>query len=66
MRKILVFAVAVAFLGILALGGPAVAKPTHPTFGSFLNAGRVPHGSVLVLNIVYKVTNDEDSGNVGY
>ncbi len=66
MRKILVFAVTVSFLGILALEGQAVAKPTHPTFGTFVNAGGVPAGSKLVLNVTYKVTNDEDSGHVGY
>lgn len=32
----------------------------------FTNNGWVPEGSKLVLNIVHKVTNDEDSGNVGY
>jgi len=32
----------------------------------FTNNGWVPEGSRLVLNIVHKVTNDEDSGNLGY
>jgi hypothetical protein len=65
MRKILVFAVAVA-LGIFILDGLATAMPTHATFGTFVNASVVPHGSKLVLNVTYKVKNDEDSGNVGY
>ena len=30
------------------------------------NTQTAPSGSVLVLNIKHKVTNDEDSGNVGY
>jgi len=30
------------------------------------NTNSVPSGSVLVLNIKHHVTNDEDSGNVGY
>ena len=42
----------------------ALAAPPDP--GSFLNASGVPAGSVLCLNITYKITNDEDSGNVGY
>ena len=37
----------------------ALAAPPDP--GSFLNASGVPAGSVLCLNINYKVTNDEDS-----
>ena len=45
---------------------PAFAASTHPTFGTFVNAGDVPAGSQLVININHKVTNDEDSGNVGY
>jgi len=32
----------------------------------FTNNGWVPQGSKLVLNIVHKVTNDEDSGIFGY
>ena len=59
----------VALAGLVALllmALPASAKPTHPTFGTFVNASGVPAGSTLVLNITYKVTNDEDSGNVGY
>jgi hypothetical protein len=49
----------------------AVVLPTTAAFAaspdpSFLNAGDVPAGSVLCLNITYKVMNDEDSGNVGY
>ena len=47
---------------------PAFAAPTTPPrhFGAFVNSGGVPAGSKLVLDITYKVTNDEDSGNVGY
>jgi hypothetical protein len=62
-------------LGILGIGmlllatGIVAASPTAPLAlhaGSFLNAGGVPVGSVLVLDINLKVTNDEDSGFVGY
>lgn len=66
MRKLSVLAILVGFVSLLILGGQAVAKPTQPTFGSFVNASGIPIGSILVLNITYKVTNDEDSGNVGY
>jgi hypothetical protein len=45
----------------------AMVLPASSAFAaSTVNAGGVPEGSVLVLNITYKVTNDEDSGNVGY
>ncbi len=50
----------------LFLGPHLLAGPTHPVFGKFVNAGGVPAGSRLVLNVTYKVVNDEDSGNVGY
>jgi len=53
------------FLAMM-LGVPVMAKPSHPTWGSFVNAGGVPSGSVLVLNINYVVTKDEDSGIFGY
>jgi hypothetical protein len=64
MKKLSILTITVAFF--LILGGQVVAKPTQPTFGSFVNASGVPVGSVLVLNITHKVINDEDSGNVGY
>lgn len=37
-----------------------------PPFGQFVNDASVPIGSKLVLNIVQKVINDEDSGYNGY
>src|SRR5512146_1277210 len=55
-----------ALVCVLLVGAQALAGPTHPTFGSFVNAGGVPAGSRLVLNVTYRATNDEDSGNVGY
>ncbi len=64
MRKILVFAVTVSFLGILALEGQAVAKPTHPTFGTFVNAGGVPAGSKLVLNVTCYVDCQPESTRI--
>lgn len=48
------------------LTSAAYAEPSHPVFGTFVNAGDVPAGSKLVVNITMKVTNDEDSGNAGY
>lgn len=51
---------------ILSPIGTVIAAPSHPTFGTFVNAGGVPSGSKLILDITYKVTNDEDSGFVGY
>jgi len=66
MRKLSILATLVGFAVLVVLGGQGFSKPTHPTFGTFVNASGVPIGSVLILNIIYKVTNDEDSGNVGY
>ncbi len=65
MKKLCIMA-AIFFLGSLFLGGLVQAKPTGTKRGSFLNASGVPTGSKLVLNVTYKVVNDEDSGNVGY
>jgi hypothetical protein len=64
--KRLIVLTGLLFLGSLCLGGLTLAKPTQPSFGSFVNGSVVPSGSVLVLNVTYKVKNDEDSGNVGY
>jgi len=66
MRKYLFALVLAVAIVLVVLPTVAFAAPTHPTFGTFVNAGDVPAGSVLVLNITYKVTNDEDSGMVGY
>ncbi|MFH0978326.1 MAG: hypothetical protein V1837_03405 [Candidatus Woesearchaeota archaeon] len=51
---------------MLLLTAAVTAAPTKPTWGSFTNAGEVPAGSKLIVDITYKVANDEDSGNVGY
>ncbi len=64
MKKVVL--VLIAAMLVTGLTGTVMAKPTHPTFGTFVNAGGVPAGSVLVLNITHKVINDEDSGIVGY
>lgn len=45
---------------------PVAAAPNHPPWGSFVNSGGAPAGSTLVVDVTYKVTNDEDSGNFGY
>ena len=66
MRKQTVLVVLAALALLLLVGMPALAQPTHSTWGSFVNAGGVPAGSTLVVNVTYKVTNDEDSGNAGY
>jgi len=58
--------VASLIVAVMLPAGMALAAPPHPSAGSFVNAGGVPGGSTLVLNINFKVTNDEDSGNVGY
>lgn len=70
-KKSILWRAPVLILAIIAVtlsasAGTAFAGPTHPSWGSFVNAGGVPPGSTLVLNITMKVTNDEDSGNVGY
>ena len=67
MKKLglLILAMALALIMIIP-AGVVFAAPGNPPAGSFVNAGDVPPGSKLVLNITYKVTNDEDSGNIGY
>jgi len=65
MKKILLGGVLAVFAFVISVNF-AFAAGSHPTFGTFVNAGDVPAGSKLVININYKVTNDEDSGNVGY
>ena len=57
----------VILLSLIAPVGMANAMPTHKVEAkSFLNNRNVPHDSVLILDINYKVTNDEDSGFSGY
>jgi len=66
-KKIYLILIALALLAAMTLPtGSVFAAPTDPHAGSFVNAGDVPPGSKLVLNITYKVTNDEDSGNFSY
>src|SRR5450759_4286335 len=55
----------IASLAVLLLAGTALAAPTHPTFGKFVNSGDVPKGSKLVVNITLSVVNDLDSGICG-
>lgn len=61
LSAVLIFTAVVA---VMAQG--VFASPSHPVFGTFVNDNGVPSGSVLVLNIALQVTNDEDSGFVGY
>lgn len=56
----------IALIVVSAVVSVSFAKPTQPVHGSFVNEGGVPDESVLVLDITHKVTNDEDSGIVGY
>ena len=64
MKKVVL--VLIAAMLVTGLTGTVMAKPTHPTFGTFVNAGGVPAGSVLILNIVHSITNDLDSGDSGF
>jgi len=64
--KKLAFGLSAGLIMLAASAASAFAASTHPTFGTFVNAGDVPVGSQLVININHKVINDEDSGNVGY
>ncbi len=58
-----ILAAPIALAMLLMVGtGSAHAEPVYVTF---VNAGSVPQGSKLVLNITYNVTTDEDSGFVG-
>jgi len=66
-RQGTIFAVgAILLLSLFASVGSVSAMPSHPTFGTFVNSAAIPAGSTLVLKINYKVTNDEDSGFVGF
>jgi hypothetical protein len=55
-------------LAVVALvpGGAALADTPDAHHGGFTHDNGVPHGSKLILNIMYVVVNDEDSGNAGY
>lgn len=59
--------ISIMILSLISPVGMASAIPMHKVEAkSFLNNHDVPHGSVLILDINYKVTNDEDSGFSGY
>ena len=65
MKKLLLGAtMAALLLGMAAI--PAFATTTDSATGSFVSAPKVPAGAIQVINITYDVTNDEDSGMVGY
>jgi len=67
MKRFLIGFITLVMLAAMILpASAAFAAPPEIPAGSFVNAGDVPSGSTLVLNITLKVTNDEDSGNVGY
>jgi hypothetical protein len=56
----------IALLFVTLMTFPVFAQPSQPTWGTFANAGEVPDGSTLVLNILQKVENSYDSGIFGY
>lgn len=58
--------VALVITAIIGSVAPSMAAPANTPAGSFVNSGDVPTGSKLVVDVTYKVINDEDSGNVGY
>jgi hypothetical protein len=68
MKKIRSLSIALIFAMVMVsvITQVAFASPSHPVFGTFVNDAGVPSGSKLILNIVLKVTNDEDSGFHGY
>jgi hypothetical protein len=67
MNRIRSVIAALIVAGLLSVMTPvSFASPSHPASGTFVNDAGVPTGSKLILNIALKVTNDEDSGNVGY
>ena len=66
MKKFIIAGTIIAVLASLVIGTSAVlAQPLHPNGGGS-DGGSFPFGAKLMVNITYKVTNDEDSGNVGY
>lgn len=60
------FGILVVGVALLLSAVPAFAISSHPKFGSFVNAGDVPPGSTLLINITYGVYNDEALGQHGY
>lgn len=65
MKKLLLGAtMAALLLGMAAI--PASATTTDSATRLFVSAPKVPAGAIQVINITYDVTNDEDSGMVGY
>ena len=67
LNLLIMVASSMAIISLIAPIGSVNAIPTHNmSHKSFLHDGNVPHGSSLILDINYKVTNDEDSGFLGY
>lgn len=57
---------ALAFTAVLLAAGSALANPIQQDLRTFLNSRLVPKGAMLIVDITYRATNDEDSGFVGY
>jgi hypothetical protein len=69
MKKIRSLSIAVIFAMVMVsvMAQAAFALPNRPLVsGPSVKDPGVPKGSKLILDISLKVTNDEDSGNVGY
>lgn len=68
MKKLAVLATTVAFLGLLILGGQAIAAPSvHLNWGSEVDPGQCDGApGKLVINVTHQVTNDIDSGIAGF
>lgn len=68
-RRTIIMTIA-AFLGFLLIGGQAMADPSTPqlNWGSELNTGQCigESGGLLVINVIMRVSNDDDSGLNGY
>ncbi len=62
----LIAKVVVGVIVFAATALPTFAVPFHPPFGNQVTIGSVPTGSKMIMKTSYKVTNDEDAGNLGY
>ena len=68
MKKRLVFVALVASLAVFTLvaAGTALAAAVQPAPATCMKGGGVPPGSVLIMNVTYAVTHDEQTQNADY
>jgi len=68
MKKLLPVAVLVALVAVFILlaAGAALAATAQPAPVARVNSASVPAGSVVVMDYMYAVRNDEASANAGY